>query len=64
MKETILRRPAVEALVGLRKTALYAMIARGEFPPPLRLGRRAVGWRASDVEAWIAARPVCERTAG
>jgi len=54
--EKILRRPAVQEIVGLSRSALYELIAAGEFPRPLRLGKRAVGWRASEVAAWIETR--------
>lgn len=54
--ETILRRPAVEARTGLSRSTIYAMMARGEFPQPVRLGLRAVGWKESDVAAWLASR--------
>lgn len=58
MNETkILRLPAVLDRVGLGKTAIYAAIKRGEFPQPVRLSKRAVGWRVADIEAWAANRP-------
>jgi hypothetical protein len=28
-------------------------VAQGKFPKPIRLGTRAVGWLAADVDAWI-----------
>ena len=56
MAETILRRPAVEARTGLSRSTIYAAMARGEFPQPVRLGPRAVGWRESDVAKWLASR--------
>lgn len=56
MHESILRLPAVRARTGLGKTMLYAAIAAGTFPPGVRLGARSVGWRASDVDKWIASR--------
>lgn len=62
MTDRIYRRPQVEALVGLSRSTLYAMMAEGTFPKPVRLGRRAVGWRASDVAAWLAARKIGELT--
>lgn len=52
----ILRRPEVEALVGMRKTALYQRIQAGEFPRPVPLGPRAVGWLSHEVMGWIEAR--------
>lgn len=56
MSERILRRPDVETLVGLSRSTLYAMIAEGSFPKPIKLGKRAVGWRAADLDAWLEAR--------
>jgi prophage regulatory protein len=56
MPNTVLRRPAVEARTGLSRSTLYAMMARGEFPQPVRLGLRAVGWRESDVTEWLESR--------
>jgi Predicted transcriptional regulator len=54
MHEEILRKPRVIAIVGLGNTSLYEAIKRGTFPAPVKLGVRAVGWRRSDVEAWLA----------
>lgn len=56
MNTRILRRPDVEDRTGLSRSTLYAMMARDEFPQPLQLGRRAVGWREQDVEAWLQSR--------
>jgi prophage regulatory protein len=54
---TIIKLPDVVKKTKVSRAAVYAMIARGEFPRPVRLGRRSVGWRVDDVDAWIAARP-------
>ena len=56
MTDRILRRPEVELRTGLSRSTLYAMIAEGSFPRPLRIARRAVGWPESVVEAWICSR--------
>lgn len=56
MYEEILRKPRVLAIVGIGNTSLYEAIKRGEFPAPVKLGARAVGWKRSDVEAWVASR--------
>ncbi|WP_370642152.1 helix-turn-helix transcriptional regulator [Yoonia sp. I 8.24] len=34
------------------------MISKGEFPKPVRIGRRAVAWPESVVRAWQTARPI------
>lgn len=56
MQQKIYRRPDVESLVGLSRSTLYAMIAEGSFPKPIKLGKRAVGWREGDVLAWLDSR--------
>lgn len=54
--KSLLRLPAVIARCGLRKTSIYLGIREGTFPAPVALGARAVGWRESDIETWLAAR--------
>ena len=51
--EALIRLPAVEELVGLRKSAIYQLIRDGDFPRPVKLGTRASRWRRSDILAWI-----------
>ena len=53
----ILRRDAVERLTGLSTTGLYRLIRDNEFPRPVRVSSRRVGWHQSEVEAWIESRP-------
>jgi prophage regulatory protein len=55
-ENVILRRPAVEQTTGLSRSTLYAMMAEDAFPKPVKLGKRAVGWRASDISAWLESR--------
>lgn len=54
----ILRRPAVEATVGLGRSAIYNLMAKNLFPKPVKLTAKAVGWRLSDIDAWLASREV------
>lgn len=51
----ILRLPAVKEKTGKPRSSLYLMVAKGEFPKPIKLGKRSVGWLESDVDAWIEA---------
>ena len=41
---------------GVPRSTLYAKVAEGEFPTPIKLGQRSVGWSAAEVEAWIDSR--------
>lgn len=56
MTQQVLRLPDVQAITKLSRTTLYRLTANGDFPKPIALGQRAVGWRLSDVNEWIAAR--------
>lgn len=48
----------VTAKTGLSRAAIYKYIAHEQFPRQRRLGPGRVAWRASDVRAWIATRPI------
>ncbi len=52
----MLRRRQVEARTGLSRSTIYQRIADGEFPAPVSLGGRAVGWPSDEIDAWIADR--------
>jgi len=56
MSQFICRLPVVKARTGLSRSTLYAMMAEGRFPKPIKLGDRAVGWAESEVLAWIESR--------
>jgi prophage regulatory protein len=51
-----LRRPAVEAMTGLARSTIYDLIARGEFPRPVKLTGKAVAWPESAIADWLASR--------
>ena len=57
MEARILRRPEVERLTLLSKANIYRQMQMGTFPMPLKLGQRAVAWRADEIHEWIASRP-------
>lgn len=59
---TILRRKQVETRTGLSRSTIYLRVADGSFPAPVKLGERAVGWVASEVDAFLA-RCVAQRDA-
>ncbi|MBW0449239.1 AlpA family phage regulatory protein [Paraburkholderia phenoliruptrix] len=46
----------VMRLVGLGRTKVYELTARGEFPPQAKLGARVAAWWLSDINQWLAAR--------
>jgi prophage regulatory protein len=53
----ILRLPDVKKETGLRAhSTIYESIRSGLFPAPVRIGQRAVGWPAEEVQAVCNAR--------
>jgi len=58
MPTHVLRLPDVILRTGLSRSTIYERMSRDAFPKPIRLTGRAVGWRDSDIEAWIDSRPV------
>jgi len=53
---SILRLKAVCTLTGLSRSTLWRMCRRGEFPQPLKLTARLIGWRAAEVHRWLDSR--------
>lgn len=53
----LLTRRQVEARCCLSTSSIYRFMRDGMFPEPIRVGRRAVRWHASEIDAWLAARP-------
>lgn len=53
--ERFLRLPGVERKLGCKRTNIYAMEARGEFPKRIKIGRATV-WLESEIDAWITER--------
>ncbi|MCD2316387.1 AlpA family phage regulatory protein [Sphingomonas sp. IC-11] len=50
--DRIIRRAEVLELTGLSKSVMYAHIAMGTFPKPVKISTRSVGWRESAIIGW------------
>ncbi len=46
----LLRLPQVLSLMGVSQSCWYAGMRRGDYPSPVRIGRRAVAWRLADLK--------------
>ncbi len=54
LKDRLLDNHALDALGGLpRKSTRYALMKIGDFPRPVRIGRRGARWFLSDIEAYL-----------
>lgn len=60
-QERLMRRPEVLRVSGLSRSSMYRLIKKLEFPCPVRLSAKTVGWPASQVNAWVAARVAASR---
>ena len=47
------RRTTLEDMLGISRATTYRLMHEGNFPRPIKLGRRAVGWRYEDIEEWL-----------
>lgn len=55
-RRIIMRLPAVEAAVGLKRAMIYNLMRAGKFPKARPIGARAVGWDSIEIDRWIAER--------
>ena len=53
MTHRILRLPEVMARTGLSRSTIYLRISQGNFPKPVNLGARAVGWIEEEIQEWL-----------
>jgi predicted DNA-binding transcriptional regulator AlpA len=56
--KAIARTKIAAALLGISPKHLHELAKRPDFPDKVRIGSNAVGWRVSDLEAWIDAQIV------
>ena len=52
-REFLLRKPEVLERTGLANSTLYYFINQGNFPKPMKLGKRTVAWKKSEIDKWI-----------
>jgi prophage regulatory protein len=55
---TIIRKPQVRVLTGLGDSTIRRLVQAGNFPKPIQISPRAVGWRQDQVVAWVDSRPL------
>ena len=52
-----LRIGMVVRMTGLGRSTIYRLLADEQFPQPVRLTKRVIAWRRTDLERWSDARP-------
>ena len=56
MHNDVLRLPAVLGLARMSHSWICLAVQEGRFPAPIQLGARAIGWKRSDLQAWLDSR--------
>lgn len=54
MIKKIYRLPDVMNMTGLSRSSIYLRVSTDEFPKPVKIGRRAIGWPEDSIIAWQA----------
>ena len=54
--DKFIRLPEVQQISGAKRSTLYGLIQKGEFPKPVKLSERSVAWLESEVISWCAER--------
>jgi prophage regulatory protein len=52
----LLRESELRNRIKLSHSTIWRLVRAGRFPQPIQLSERAKGWRASDIEKWLASR--------
>lgn len=52
---------AVALMLGVSRSTCRRMWYAGQIPKPIRLGRRSIRWRVSDIHQFIASQPAASK---
>lgn len=59
----LIRRKEVQNKTGFGASSIYAEMAKGTFPKPVRISERRIAWVESEIDQWIAERIASRSTA-
>ena len=52
MIKRMYRLPEVMTITGLSRSSIYLRMSTNEFPKPIKIGHRAVGWTEDSIITW------------
>ena len=55
-KLSVIRQKRVQERTGLPRSTMYQQIQEGNFPEPINLGPRSVGWLEYEIDDWLVER--------
>lgn len=53
MQAQILKLPEVKRITGLSSSTIYRLAKSGDFPKPIKLGKRSSGFVFSEIIQWL-----------
>lgn len=53
----IIRLKKVQERTSLSRTTIWRKVSSGDFPAPVSLGERSIGWISTEIDEWIKNRP-------
>ncbi len=56
MNKRIYRLAEVTQAFGISRASVYRLMTKNLFPRPIKIGLRAVGWDADDLNVWYSER--------
>ncbi len=59
--DPLLSEKLVIRLTGKGRTSIHMAMKAGEFPLPIKTGKRQIAWKSSSIKQWIESRPVAQR---
>ena len=54
MIKKMYRLPEVMDMTGLSRSSIFLRVSTDEFPKPVKVGRRVIGWPEESIIAWQA----------
>ena len=60
ISQRMLRLPEVRDITGVSRSSIYKWMDEGTFPPPKKLGERAIAWDSREIAEWVDSRPIHE----
>jgi prophage regulatory protein len=61
---SIIKLPEVSNRTSLSRSTIYERIKKGEFPRPISLGERSIGFLSEEIDEWIVSRIELSRKGG
>ena len=59
--DPLLSEKLVMHITGKKRTSIHMAMKTGDFPLPIKTGKRQIAWKSSSIKQWIDSRPIAAR---